>query len=73
MLTILLIVLIIALLGAVPVWPYSREWGYRPTGLVSLLLIILLIYMFFFAAAVTTTPVTPAVTTPSVTTTTPNR
>jgi len=40
---ILLIVLIIVLLGAVPAWPYSRNWGYGPSGGVGLLLIIVLI------------------------------
>lgn len=41
--TILLIVLIILLLGAVPAWPYSRNWGYGPSGLLGLVLIVLLI------------------------------
>ena len=41
--TILLIVLILLLLGAVPAWPYSRSWGYAPSGGVGLLLAIVLI------------------------------
>lgn len=41
--TILLIVLIILLLGAVPSWPYSRSWGYYPSGGIGLLLLILII------------------------------
>ena len=41
--TILLIVLILILLGAVPAWPYSRDWGYAPSGGVGLLLVIVLI------------------------------
>ena len=41
--TILLIVLILLLLGAVPTWPYSRAWGYAPSGGVGLLLVIVLI------------------------------
>ena len=41
--TILVIVLILILLGALPVWPYSRSWGYRGSGLVGILLVILLI------------------------------
>jgi hypothetical protein len=41
--TILLIVLILLLLGAVPAWPYSRNWGYGPSGLLGLVVIILLI------------------------------
>lgn len=44
--TILLIVLILILLGSVPTYPYSRRWGYGPSGVVSLLLIILLIMLF---------------------------
>ncbi len=43
--TILLIVLILLLLGAVPAWPYSRDWGYAPSGGVGLVLAILLILM----------------------------
>jgi hypothetical protein len=46
LLGILLVVLLVALiLGALPVYPYSRGWGYRPMGLVSLLLIILLVLL----------------------------
>jgi hypothetical protein len=41
--TILLIVLILILIGAVPTWPYSRGWGYAPSGIVGVLLIVLLI------------------------------
>ena len=41
--TILLIVLILLLLGAVPTWPYSRAWGYGPSGGLSLVLVIVLI------------------------------
>ena len=40
---ILLIVLIILLLGALPAWPYSRGWGYYPSGGLSLLLVILIL------------------------------
>lgn len=43
--TILLIILILLLLGAVPAWPYSRNWGYYPSGGVGLLLTVLLILM----------------------------
>ncbi len=43
--TILLVVLILMLIGGLPTWGYSREWGYRPVGGVGLLLIILLILM----------------------------
>jgi hypothetical protein len=41
--TILLILLILLLLGAVPAWPHSRSWGYAPTGGLGLILIIVLI------------------------------
>jgi hypothetical protein len=41
--TILLVILILLLLGALPAWPYSREWGYGPTGGLGLLLVIVLI------------------------------
>jgi len=40
---ILLIVLILLVLGAVPRWPYSRTWGYAPSGTLGLVLIIVLI------------------------------
>jgi hypothetical protein len=45
--TILLIVLILALLGALPAWPYSRGWGYGPSGIAGavVLIIIALILM----------------------------
>jgi hypothetical protein len=41
--TILLIVLVLMLLGAVPAWPHSRSWGYGPSGGLGLVVIILLI------------------------------
>ena len=41
--TILLIILILLLLGAIPAWPHSRQWGYGPTGGIGLLLVIVLI------------------------------
>jgi len=43
--TILLIILILLLLGAAPSWPYSRNWGYGPSGLLGLLLVILLVLL----------------------------
>ena len=43
--TILLIILILLLIGAVPAWPYSRGWGYGPSGAVGLILVILLILL----------------------------
>lgn len=41
--TILLVVLILLLIGAIPAWPHSRSWGYGPSGGLGLLVIILLI------------------------------
>ena len=40
---ILLLILILAFVGIIPVWPHSRSWGYGPGGVVGLVLIILLI------------------------------
>jgi hypothetical protein len=42
---ILLVILILALLGIIPVWPHSRSWGYAPSGGVGLVVIILLILL----------------------------
>jgi hypothetical protein len=39
---VLTIVLIVALIGAVPIWPHSRDWGYVPVGGVSVIILILL-------------------------------
>jgi hypothetical protein len=44
--TVLIVILVLALVGALPTWPHSRSWGYRPSGglgLVALILIILLV------------------------------
>lgn len=41
--TILVIILILLLIGAVPRWGYSRNWGYGPSGLLGLILIIIVI------------------------------
>ena len=43
--TILLIVLIFMLIGAIPAWPHSRAWGYGPSGGLGLVVIILLILL----------------------------
>ena len=43
--TILLIILILLLLGALPSWPYSRGWGYGPSGLTLVLLVILVVLL----------------------------
>lgn len=43
--TILLIVLILILVGAIPVWPHSRSWGYGPSGGLGLLVVILIVLL----------------------------
>ena len=43
--TILLIILILLLLGALPTWPYSSGWGYYPSGGLGLILIIVIILL----------------------------
>jgi hypothetical protein len=43
---ILLIVLILMLVGAVPTWPHSAQWGYWPSGGMGLLLLVVVILMF---------------------------
>lgn len=42
---ILLIVLVVALLGAIPSWPHSRQWGYYPSGGIGLVLLIIVILL----------------------------
>lgn len=41
--TILLIVVILLLIGAIPSWPHSRSWGYGPSGGLGLILVVLLV------------------------------
>jgi hypothetical protein len=43
--TILLILLILVLIGAIPAWPYSRSWGYGPSGIVGLIVVVLVILL----------------------------
>ena len=43
--TILLIIVILMLLGAIPIWPHSRQWGYYPGGGLGLVLLILVILL----------------------------
>ena len=43
--TILLVVLVLMLLGALPTWRHSRSWGYAPSGVFGLLVVILLILL----------------------------
>ena len=44
--TIIIVVLVLVLIGALPAWPYSREWGYYPSGLISTLLIVIMFLLF---------------------------
>jgi hypothetical protein len=41
--TILLVILVLMLLGVIPAWPHSRNWGYAPSGTVGLIVLILLL------------------------------
>ena len=43
--TILLIILILILVGALPTWGHSREWGYGPSGIIGVILIVLVILL----------------------------
>jgi len=43
--TVLLVLLILLLLGALPTWPHSRNWGYAPSGGLGLLLVILIVLL----------------------------
>lgn len=43
--TLLLVILILLIIGAVPSWPYSRGWGYGPSGLLGVLLIVLIVLL----------------------------
>jgi hypothetical protein len=45
--TILLIVLVLLLIGALPAWPYSRSWGYGPSGIAGVIVVILLLAVLF--------------------------
>jgi len=43
--TLLLIILILLLIGGFPAWPYSRNWGYGPSGILGVLLVVLLVLL----------------------------
>lgn len=43
--TVLLILLVLMLVGAVPIWPHSRDWGYLPSGGMVLIILIVLVLM----------------------------
>ena len=41
--TILLVIIVLLLVGAIPTWPHSRGWGYAPSGVLGLVLVVLLV------------------------------
>jgi len=43
--TILLIILILILIGALPSWPHSRSWGYYPSGIIGVIVIVLIVLL----------------------------
>jgi hypothetical protein len=43
--TIVIIVLILILIGAVPAWPHSRSWGYGPSGILGVVLVVVLVLL----------------------------
>nr|WP_233175722.1 DUF3309 family protein [Dyella sp. ASV24] len=44
--TILLIVLVLLLIGAIPSWPYSRRWGFGPSGGLGIILLVVVVLLF---------------------------
>jgi hypothetical protein len=45
MITILIIILVLMLVGAIPAWPHSRSWGYYPSGGLGLVVIVLVVLL----------------------------
>ncbi|MCC5857562.1 MAG: DUF3309 domain-containing protein [Ectothiorhodospiraceae bacterium] len=45
LITILLIILILVLVGVIPTWPHSRDWGYIPGGIVGVIVLVLLVLL----------------------------
>ena len=43
--TLIIIIVVLLLLGAIPAWPYSRGWGYGPSGILGVILVILLVLL----------------------------
>ena len=43
--TLLLIVLILSLIGVVPTWPHSRNWGYGPSGVLGVVVVVLIVLL----------------------------
>lgn len=44
---VLILLLVLAVLFAAPAWPYSRGWGYYPSGGLTLVLVVVLLFLFF--------------------------
>ena len=42
---VLLVVVVLLLIGAIPTWPYSRGWGYAPSGVVGVMLVVVLVLL----------------------------
>jgi Protein of unknown function (DUF3309) len=47
--TILIVVLVLVLIGAIPAWPHSRSWGYMPSGALGALLVVVLVLLLLGA------------------------
>jgi hypothetical protein len=45
MLTLLLLILVLAAIGALPAWPYSSGWGYYPSGLLGIVLVVVIVLL----------------------------
>ena len=45
MITILLVIVVLMLIGAVPTWPHSQNWGYAPSGTLSLVVVVLVVLL----------------------------
>ncbi|PBC19911.1 DUF3309 domain-containing protein [Mesorhizobium sp. WSM4307] len=43
--TLVIVILILVLIGAVPAWPHSRSWGYGPSGIVGVVLVVVLVLL----------------------------
>lgn len=43
--TILLIILVLILVGVIPTWPHSRQWGYAPSGAIGVIVLVLLVLL----------------------------
>ncbi|MFP3568258.1 DUF3309 family protein [Paraburkholderia sp. SIMBA_030] len=43
--TLLIVVLVLVLIGAIPAWPHSRSWGYMPSGVLGVLLVVVLVLL----------------------------